>query len=242
VLVFETALFAALPAREYTFGLDADMARDLGLRRYGYHGIYHGAASVEAARRRETDASARTISICLEPHPEVAAIIGRQPVMVTSGATPLEGLPGETSCGEIDPSIVLLLAEEMKWGPEQINMVLARESGLAGLAGEPATVGDVLSAARPNLRAAGRVLRYRILLACGAAVAAMGGVDAIVFSGRYAAAGAKILGPTLASRLTPRGRKTRVPWHIVSDPLDRLIADQATATILTAGPGAGAAA
>jgi len=243
VLVFETALFANLPPREYAYGLDAALASDLGLRRYGYHGIYHRAACAEAGRHRprtgmaaRATPAARVISICLEPQPEVAALVGCRPVMVTSGATPLEGLPGETTCGELDPSIILILAEKMKWGPEQINVVLTRESGIAGLVGEPAPLEDVLHGARPNLRQTRRMLRYRILLACGAAVAAMGGVDAIVFSGRYAAAGAT-LGPTLASRLARRacGRKAPVAWHIVRSTLDRLIADEAMPTALAAG-------
>jgi acetate kinase len=244
VLVFETGLFANLPAREYTYGLNAELAHDLGLRRYGYHGIYHRAACAEAARHRPhtgpaapTSPAARVISICLEPRPEVAALVGCRPVMVTSGTTPLEGLPGETTCGELDPSIILILAEKMKWGPEQINAVLTRSSGIAGMVGEAATLEEVLHGARPNLRQTRRVLRYRILLACGAAVAAMGGVDAIVFSGRYASAGAT-LGPTLASRLARRSSDRKMPpvaWHIVRSTLDRLIADEALPAALGVG-------
>ena len=64
--------------------------------------------------------------------------------MVTSGATPLEGLPGHTTCGELDPSIVLTLADKLHWGPEQINGVLTMESGLLGLTGSPMTMASLL--------------------------------------------------------------------------------------------------
>ena len=76
--------------------------------------------------------SARIISICLEPQPEVAAVKGLRALMVTSGATPLEGIPGHTTCGQIDPSIVLTLSESAGWGPEKINTELTKQSGLLG--------------------------------------------------------------------------------------------------------------
>jgi acetate kinase len=143
VLVFETAFFADLPQRERLYGLDSQLTRRLRLRRYGYHGIYHGAACQLVARRRlEAGLSepAKILSVCLEPRPEVAAAIGTRPQMVTGGATPLEGIPGQTSCGELDSSIVLTLARKLKWGPEQIDRLLTRQSGILGLLGRPATL------------------------------------------------------------------------------------------------------
>jgi acetate kinase len=92
----------------------------LALRRWGYHGLFHEAASMEAGRawrKRGFDQPARILSICLEAQPEIAAVLGRRPITVTSGATPLEGLPGETNSGEIDPAVALALAGEAGLGP-----------------------------------------------------------------------------------------------------------------------------
>ena len=234
VLVFETAFFAELPLRERGYGMNPGLDPGLGLRRYGYHGIFHEAAARLAAREmygRGGGAAPRTLSICLEPQPEIAAVIGRRPVMVTGGSTPLEGLPGRTSCGELDPGIVLHLARKLRWGPEQINQCLTRESGLRGLTGRVVSLETVFRSDADGdeaLRLAREIMRYRILLASGAALAAMGAVDQIVFSGRGAKIGAT-LGPWLADRLAipGRGAKPEIPWTTLRESLDRLIADAA---------------
>ncbi len=234
VLVFETSFFTRLPAREHHYGLDPQLSEELGLRRYGFHGLLHEAACERAGRHPAAAGNppSRILSICLEPRPEVAAVLGLQPLTTTSGATPLEGIPGETTCGDLDPSIVLSLSRERKWGPEQIDKVLTRESGLRALAGRAVTVSQVLQAKAPDIEQARDVLRYRILLACGAGIAALGGLDVIVFSGRYASAG-KELGPWLEAKLkAARATERPVPFHIFPDPVDRVIADLAVATLL----------
>jgi acetate kinase len=255
VLVFETAFFAALPAREHLYGLDAQLAQGMNLRRYGYHGILHEAACLGchgltssedralpqtgSTRKQRTEAAPRvaplrTLSICLENQPEIAAVLGRRPVMVTSGATPLEGLPGQTTCGELDPGIVLMLAEKLHWGAEQINLALTRGSGWLGLTGERVGLDALFASDRPELQLAADVMRYRMLLACGAGVAAMGGVDRIVFSGRYAEVSAS-LGPWLQSKLSLacRHAKGQIVCQTFLEPPDRLIADAAKGAIRT---------
>jgi acetate kinase len=236
VLDFETGFFAGLPAREHLYGLNAGLSKDLGVRRYGYHGIYHEAACRTVTRGRlelGQGSLTRMVSICLEPRSEVAAVLGRHPVMVTSGVTPVEGLPGQTSCGELDPSIVLTLAEKMGWGPEQINKVLTHESGLLGLVGRPVTLEEVFRSKADDVALARAVMQYRFLLAFGAAVAALGGLDVIVFSGRYAALG-EILGPQLMSRLpAASGHGSEVAsWTCFSEPLERILADNALGVAL----------
>jgi len=228
VVTFETAFFVALPPREHLYALDAEVVGNPDLRRYGYHGLFHEAACRHVAhvrKRRGFEGTARTISICLEPQPEVAAVIGHRPVMVTSGATPLEGIPGHTTCGEIDPSVVLALAERMEWGPEQINTVLTQQSGLLGLTGRQVTLDETFQSDAHDLELARQVVEYRILQACGAAIAAMGGLDVVVFSGRYAAVG-RIMSPRLLSRLYLKGQsKPQVLCSVRS--LDSAIAEGA---------------
>lgn len=236
VLVFETAFFTRLPAREYLYGLNRETSRSLSLRRRGFHGIYHEAACEHVrveGRRRGQRPPDRLLSICLDPHPEIAAVSAGRPLLTTGGATPLEGIPGHTTCGDLDPSIVLMLAQRKQWGPEQINAMLTRDSGLLGLTGRPATLAEVLGSTDESLQLARQVVEYRILLACGAGIAAMGGLDGIVFSGRFAAAG-KTLGPLLATRLAFKGGlgERGVPWTCFGESLHRLIADQAAAVVL----------
>ncbi len=239
VLFFETAFFSRLPRRESTYGIDNELSESLGLRRQGYHGIYHEAACAHAIRSTGiSPRSARVLSICLEPHPEIVAVLGNRPLMCTSGATPLEGLPGHTSCGELDPNIVLMLARKLGWGPEQINNALTRQSGLFGLAGCPVMLDDVFAPEAADLRLARSVLENRILSACGAGMAAAGGVDAIVFSGRFFTAG-NTLGPWLSARLTFRGGNERRPprWIGFGEPLDRVIAERAQIVLLESAAG-----
>lgn len=237
VLFFETAFFSRLPRRESIYGIDKELSEALVLRRYGYHGIYHEAACAHATRERKNPPHVgRVLSICLEPHPEIAAVLGTRPIMCTSGATPLEGLPGHTSCGELDPSIVLMLARKLKWGPEQINCVLTQQSGLLGLSGGPVMLDDIFAPEAADLRLARSILESRILSACGAGMAVMGGVDTIVFSGRFAQVG-EILGPWLVSRLTFRGGNEHRPpeWFCFTESLDRLLAERTEIVLFESG-------
>lgn len=229
VAVFDTAFFADLPAKEHLYALNADLARSLQLRRFGYHGILHQAACGHVVREHADD-KLRILSICLEARPELAAVVDNGPVMVTGGATPLEGLPGERSSGDIDPSIPLLLAQKNGYGLEQINKVLTRESGLLGLIGEPVKLSDVFTGEDPAYELAREVFKYRVLLACGAGMAAMDGLDAIVFSGQYHALG-EILGPWLVSRLKldQNGGESPVTWSCLPDTLEYVIAQTAQA-------------
>lgn len=223
-LLFETAFFTALPEREHSYGLDAERTNALSARRYGYHGLFHAAACRHGGRaRRIADGPARLLSIVLEPKPELAAVLGRRPLTVTSGATPLEGLPGETSGGELDAGIVLALAREKGWGPEQINHVLTRESGLLGLTGRRIALDALFESTEPELELARDLMRYRLLLACGAGIAALGGLDGILFSGRYAPLGER-LGPWLAAKI--RLKSGPVRWECLATPLARLVADE----------------
>jgi acetate kinase len=243
VLVFDTAFFTQLPQREYLYGLDTDLTRQWSIRRYGFHGLYHEAACVNVLSRvRKSDSPqskpSKTpciLSICLEPRPELSAVVGRRPLTVTSGATPLEGLPGQTNCGELDSSIILTLSEKMKWNAEKINSALTQQSGLSGLVGKPVSLEEVLTSSADEAQLAKDVLRYRILMTSGMGIAAMGGLDHIVFSGRYAALGRE-LGPWLSSRL-PIDRQTIDQkhgkiWSCFTEPLDYIIAQFASTAVL----------
>jgi acetate kinase len=231
-LAFETSFFVDLPARERLYAVSADLSDKLSLRRWGYHGLLHEPACRQAARKLRKQGLAhapRILSICLDPQPEIAGVVGRRPVTVTSGATPLEGLPGETNCGEIDPAVALALAGEAGLGPEGTNALLTGESGLSGLVGRRVRLDEVLTNLRSELVQARAVLQYRILMAAGAAAAAMGGVDGLVFSGRYATCAAVVANELLPRLELAGALPTQTgQWEIFAKPLEGVLADIAT--------------
>jgi acetate kinase len=197
VLVFETSFFCQMPERERIYAIAPGIMKEMNIKRYGYNGICHEAACLmdcRHLRKKSKASSARIISICLESQPEVAAVKGRRVLMVT------KAIPGKTMCGQIDPNIVLTLSETVGWGPEKINAVLTKKSGLLGLTGENITLEDVFTQDNPDFLLARQICQYRLLNTCGAAIAAMGGVDAIVFSGRFVKLAA-ILEPYLIEKL-----------------------------------------
>jgi len=231
-LAFETSFFVDLPYRETTYALPSGAGSSI--RRWGYHGLYHDAATREFAETfGPYKQPARMLSICLDSRPEMAAVLGRTPLSVTSGSTPMEGLPGEHNCGEVDPSIALALAADPAIGPERANLLLTRESGFFGMLGRPATLGDVLTGKGVRIARVREHLLYHMALAAGSSLAALAGMDGVVFSGRYAEHGAKV-----ASYLIPRIERTldlpagSLPWHICSTSLAAIVAEAGISALL----------
>lgn len=236
ILVFETSFFVNLPEREKFYGLDIGLSKSLGIIRYGFNGIYHEAACKSIIRKRREkglDVNAKILSVCLEPKPEIAAIVGITPKMVTSGVTPLEGLPGYKTCGELDPTIVLTLSQKLGWGPEQINTMLTSESGFYGLCGKETTLEEIFKKNSEEYTFVREFIQYRILLACGAGIAAMGGLDAIIFSGRYAHIG-EYLGKFLKSKISfPKEKERDLILEIFDEGVEQIIADEAVGILLS---------
>ncbi|MCX7009632.1 MAG: hypothetical protein NTY53_20705, partial [Kiritimatiellaeota bacterium] len=145
---------------------------------------------------------------------------------VTSGITPLEGLPGQTTCGDLDPGLVMLLAEELHYGPERLNTLFTRESGLKGMTGSAITFDELFAAPKTEFVLAREVICYRILQACGMAFAAMGGVNAVVISGRYASAG-RALAAWLKRQVVFQRQTESVSFHFLRTPVERIVAEQA---------------
>lgn len=227
LLFFDTAFFVDLPIQERVYALDSEFLDthegSLGaVRRFGYHGLYHQAV-YRSITRQYTNAR-RIISVCLEPVPEVVGIYDGKPVMVSGGSTPMEGIPGNTTCGEIDPGILLLIEEKKKWGPEMINEILGRRSGLSALTGKSVSIDEVLSH-EEMYGPAKRLLEYRILAACGSAIATMNGFDAVAFSGRYVDS-AWILAGDLVPKLVRASREEIHPVvFYLRDTLQQIIVE-----------------
>lgn len=226
-LVFDSAFFASLPNREALYGIDGSLSNKLNIRRFGYNGLFHKAAAEEMGGR------SKIVSICLEPRPETTAIMYGQAIMVSSGATPIEGIPGQKSCGDIDGSIILALAEKKGLSPEQINIELTENSGIKGLAGKFMTINDVFESKDAKIKSIADIIFYRILMTCGNAIAAMGGVDTIIVSGRYAKDAGKVVIEKLKTKLENFiSKNKKVKWEIFDKPLNEIIAEEAVIAVL----------
>lgn len=136
VAIFDTAFHATLPEAAYTYAIDRNVAREHGVRRYGFHGTSHAYVSRETARlmgRAERDIN--TIVLHLGNGASVCAIQGGRSVDTSMGLTPLEGLVMGTRSGDIDPAVTLHLARTAGMTIDEIDTLLNRQSGMLGLTG-----------------------------------------------------------------------------------------------------------
>src|SRR5699024_2921226 len=125
-----------LPAAAATYAIDHDVARDHGIRRYGFHGTSHEYVSGEVAGLLGRDlAEVNTIVLHLGNGASASAVRGGVAVETSMGLTPLEGLVMGTRCGDIDPGVLMHLRRTAGMGVEQLDELLNRRSGLKGLCG-----------------------------------------------------------------------------------------------------------
>ncbi|SHK74618.1 acetate kinase [Pseudonocardia thermophila] len=185
VAVFDTAFHHTMPARAHRYALPRELADRYGIRRYGFHGISHAYVARRAAehlRRPLTDLA--MVSLHLGNGASAAAVSGGRSVDTSMGLTPLNGLVMGTRAGDADPGVVFHLHREAGLPAEQIEDLLTRRSGLLGLAGA-SDLREVHRRADAGDRAAAEALElycYRIRCHVGAYAAALGGLDALVFT------------------------------------------------------------
>ncbi|HEU0035041.1 MAG TPA: acetate/propionate family kinase [Kofleriaceae bacterium] len=186
VAVFDTAFHAQLPPHAYTYAIPHELYLQKGIRRYGFHGPSHQYMALSAAEYLQTDLRRLKLVTChLGGGASVTAIDGGVSIETSMGMTPLEGLVMGTRSGDLDPAIALQLARD-GMTPDQIDELLNRKSGLAGLSGIGADFRDIERAADggdPRARLAIEVFIHRIRKYIGAYAAVLGGADAIVFTG-----------------------------------------------------------
>jgi acetate kinase len=186
VAVFDTAFHAQLPPQAYTYAVPGELYLQHGVRRYGFHGPSHQYMAHCAAEFLHTALSRLKLVTChLGGGASVCAIDGGVSVETSMGMGPLEGLVMGTRSGDLDPSVVLLLARK-GMSVDAIDELLNRKSGLAGLSGIGADFRDIEKAADagdPRALLAIAVFEHRLRKYIGAYAAVLGGVDAIVFTG-----------------------------------------------------------
>jgi acetate kinase len=184
VACFDTAFHGTLPDAASTYALPASWRERFGLRRFGFHGLSHAYAS----RRAEEllgRADLRVVTCHLGAGASLAAVRNRRSVDTTMGFTPLEGLVMATRSGSVDPGLLLWLLEREAMTEPELSTALENQAGLAGLAGT-ADMREVLAGADAGKREARLALDvyvHRLRTSIGAMAAALGGLDALVFTG-----------------------------------------------------------
>lgn len=153
-----------------------------GIRRYGFHGLSYEYIAGRLAEVAPDIARGRVIVAHLGSGASMCAMRGGKSVDSTLGFTALDGLPMGTRCGQIDPGVVLYLLGEKKMTPAEVQEMLYKESGLKGLSGISNDVRDLLESTDPGAKFALDHFVYRIGLHAGQLAAALGGVDAFVFT------------------------------------------------------------
>jgi acetate kinase len=184
VAAFDTAFHATQPAIARMFALPR-MLRDRGVKRYGFHGLSYAHIASVLADYDPMLTQGRVVVAHLGNGASLCALKAGRSVATTMGFSALEGLPMGTRCGCLDPAVVFFMLREMKLDPEEAERLLYTKSGLLGVSG---TTSDMrtLRANAPaddNARAAIDLFVYRIQREIGSLVAALGGIDALAFTG-----------------------------------------------------------
>jgi acetate kinase len=178
---FDTAFHTTQPPLAQAFALPAEIT-DRGVQRYGFHGLsYEYIASVLP----ELDprlAQAKVIVAHLGNGASMCALSSGKSVASTMGFTAVDGLPMGTRSGTLDPGVILYLLDEMKMGARDIERVLYKQSGLLGVSGISSDMRALEASPDPRARLAIDLFVYRIGREIGSLAAALGGLDAIVFT------------------------------------------------------------
>lgn len=185
IAVFDTAFHRTLPDAAAIYPVPYEWT-DLGIRRYGFHGISHQYCAQRAAQILNRDLTDLRLLIChLGNGCSLCAIRNGDSVDTTMGFTPLEGLMMGSRSGSIDPGILIHLIGQVGYTNDQVDQALNQESGLLGVSGLSSDFRQVLAAAEAGHERAKLALEiyvHRLRSGMGAMLASLGGLDAVVFT------------------------------------------------------------
>ncbi len=187
VAVFDTAFHSTMPPKAYMYAVPYEYYEKYGVRRYGFHGTSHKFVSQRVAERIGKDIKKLKLITCHLGNGSSIAAINRGKVVDTSmGFTPLDGFMMGTRSGGVDPSVVTFIMKKLDLTPDEMDRILNKESGVSAISGVSSDDRDIVAAqAQGNERAilAHEMQAYEIAKYIGSYIAAMNGVDAIVFTG-----------------------------------------------------------
>jgi acetate kinase len=152
------------------------------VRRYGFHGLSYEYIAVALPEYDQRAAAGKTVVLHLGNGASMCAMRGGRSIATTMGFTPLDGLPMGTRSGAIDPGVLLYLLDEHRMDARALENLLYRQSGLLGVSGLSSDMRTLEASSDPRSKAAIDLFVYRIGRELGSLAAALGGLDAIVFT------------------------------------------------------------
>ncbi len=181
VACFDTAFHQTASPLAQAFALPASIT-DRGVRRYGFHGLSYEYIASVLPQYDTRAAVGKTVVLHLGNGASMCAMQGSKSVASTMGFTAVDGLPMGTRTGNLDPGVVLYFMQELKMDAAAIESLLYKESGLLGVSGISSDMRELLESTDPRARLAIDLFVYRIGRELGSLAAALGGLDAIVFT------------------------------------------------------------
>jgi acetate kinase len=182
VACFDTAFHRAQPELAQMFALPREL-HDAGVRRYGFHGLSYEYIASALPQLDPQAASGRTVVLHLGNGASMCALSAGHSVASTMGFTAVEGLPMGTRCGSLDPGVLLYLMDRRGMDARAIEKLIYNESGLLGVSGVSSDMRTLLASTEPRAALAVDLYVYRIGRELGSLAAALGGLDALVFTG-----------------------------------------------------------
>ena len=181
VACFDTAFHRGQPPLAQLFAIPRVLT-DAGVRRYGFHGLSYEYVASVLPRYDARAAAGRTVVLHLGNGASMCALARGRSVASTMAFTALDGLPMGTRCGAIDPGVLLYLMDERGMDARALETLLYKESGLLGVSAVSSDMRELLASSDPHAREAVGLFCYRIARELGSLAAALGGLDAVVFT------------------------------------------------------------
>ena len=185
VLVFDTAFHQTMAPEAYMYGVSYDMYEKYAVRRYGAHGTSHRYVAGEMLKILGKTEGTKIVTCHLGNGSSISAVKDGRVMDTSMGFTPLAGVLMGTRCGDMDPAVVPFIMEKEGYTPDQMNSYMNKKCGFLGISGVSSDCRDIEAAVaegNPRAKLAMDMLGYQIKKFIGAYSAAMGGLDAIVFT------------------------------------------------------------
>jgi len=182
VACFDTSFHTSIPAVGQAFALPRKFTEQ-GVRRYGFHGLSYEYISTVLPGFDAEAAQGKTVVSHLGNGASLCAMMGLKSRACTLGFTTVEGLMMGTRCGTLDPGVMLYLMDECGMNTRELEKLIYKESGLLGVSGISSDMRTLLESTDPRAAEAVELFVYRITRELGSLAAALGGLDALVFTG-----------------------------------------------------------
>jgi len=182
VACFDTAFHRAQPELAQMFALPKEL-HDEGVRRYGFHGLSYEYIASMLPQLDPVAAAGRSVVLHLGNGASMCALAAGRSMASTMGFTAVDGLPMGTRCGALDPGVILYLMDQRGMEARAIEKLIYHQSGLLGVSGVSSDMRTLLASSEPRAALAVDLYVYRIARELGSLAAALGGLDALVFTG-----------------------------------------------------------